>query len=708
MLDPTTTRGTGEGAATQRHLRAVIDNVPAMIGYWDKDLRNRFGNHAYSSWFGIHPAQLPGKHIREVIGEINYHLNLPYLTQALHGLYQQFERAIPTPDGKRTRHSLVQYIPDIVVGDVQGFYAIVTDISDIKNAELSLRESEEQTRIAAIAFETQQGMFVTSASKVILQVNRSFTEITGYTAEEAIGQTPLLLKSGHHDPAFYAAMWDAINRTGSWQGEIWNRRKNGKVYPETLRINTVRNAAGEVSHYVAAFSDATSYKDAEEQIQSLAFSDPLTGLPNRQHLIVLLQKAQLARAYKQRQDALLLIDLNQFKIVNETIGHENGNRLLQIVARRLGDCIRKGDTLVRLGGNAFVVMLQELSLIPSQAAAEAEAVAGKILLVLSQPYPIGNSEVHCSANIGITLVDDATPQDADMPLAQAELAMHRAKAAGRNALRFFAPQMQAEASARAELESGLRAALLSDQLELHYQAQVTSEGRVIGAEALLRWKHPVRGLVSPAEFISVAEESGLILPIGHWVLETACKQLALWAGKPAMVDLSVAVNVSAHQFQQVDFAGQVIAALDRTGAKAQKLKLELTESLLVTNVEGIITKMNALKAIGVGFSLDDFGTGYSSLSYLKRLPLDQLKIDQSFVRNILLDADDAAIAEMIIGLASSMGLAVIAEGVESQAQRDFLAHLGCNTYQGYWFSRPVPSRECEALAVRMNSSLAGA
>ncbi len=703
MSDTTTTSGTGELAAARRDLRAVIDNVPAMIGYWNKDLRNRFGNQAYSTWFGLNPAQLPGKHIREVIGETNYHLNLPYITNALHGLYQRFERAIPTPDGAGIRHSLAQYIPDIVTGDVQGFYAIVTDISDIRNAELSLRKSEEQARIAAIAFETQQGMFITDADKVILRVNKAFSEITGYSAEEAVGQTPRLLNSGQHDRAFYVAMWNSINRTGSWQGDIWNRRKNGKVYPETLRISTVRNAAGEVSHYVAAFSDATSYKDAEEQIRSLAFSDPLTGLPNRQHLIVLLQQAQLARALKPRQDALLLVDLDQFKILNETIGHENGNRLLQSVAHRLGDCIRKGDTLVRLGGNAFVVLLQNLSPIVRKASSEAEAVAGKILQALNQPYRIGNSHVHCSASIGITLVDDATPQNADVPLNQAELAMHHAKAAGRNTLRVFAPHMQAEISDRAALESGMREALVNDQFVLHYQAQVSSEGRVVGSEALVRWKHPLRGMVSPADFIPVAEESGLILPLGNWVLETACRQLALWASKPETADLSVAVNVSAHQFKQADFVAQVLAALERTGARAQRLKIELTESMLVTHVEGIIATMNALKAIGVGFSLDDFGTGYSSLSHLKRLPLDQLKIDQSFVRNILLDADDAAIAEMIIGLASSMGLTVIAEGVESQEQRDFLAHLGCHTYQGYWFSRPVPTMEFEALAVRMNS-----
>ena len=573
--------------------------------------------------------------------------------------------------------------------------SLATAVSSLFRAWIA--KVKGQQRIATAAFESQQGMFITDAAKVILQVNRAFSAITGYTTEEAIGQTPRLLSSGHHDRAFYAAMWDSINRTGSWQGEIWNRHKNGKVYPETLRISSVRDAAGGVSNYVAAFSDATSYKDAEAQIQSLAFSDPLTGLPNRQHLIVLLQQSQLDRAREPRQDALLLVGLDQFKNLNETIGHENGNRLLQSVAHRLGDCIRKGDTLVRLGGNAFVVMLQNLSLIPQQAATEAEAVAAKILLALSQPYQIGSSAVHCSASIGITLVDDATPQDADVPLNQAELAMHHAKAGGRNTLRFFAPQMQAEVSARAELESGLREALLNNQFVLHYQAQVTSEGRVIGTEALVRWTHPLRGLVSPAEFIPVAEESGLILPLGSWVLETACKQLVLWADKPETADLTVAVNVSAHQFHQADFVDQVFGALERTGARAQGLKLELTESLLVANIEAIIDKMNALKARGVGFSLDDFGTGYSSLSYLKRLPLDQLKIDQSFVRNILSDTNDAAIAKMVIALADSMDLAVIAEGVETEAQRDFLAGLGCHTYQGYLFSKPLPAQEFGAL-----------
>ena len=799
---------------SNRDLRSLLNNMPAMIGYWDKNLRNRFGNAAYVEWFGDAAAAMSGKHIREVIGEERYQLNLPYIKAALRGERQEFERAILSPDGKQTRYSLAQYLPDIVDGQVLGFYAMVTDITSTKHVELAMRDAqrlggvgsfhlniatdrwtssevlddilgidagymrtadgwaqlvhcderdqmlaywhkaathktrferdyrivrahdgavrwvyglgnfacnergesveffgsilditerklaEEAQRIASIAFETQQGMLITNAAKVILQVNRAFTEITGYSAAEAVGQTPRLLRSGRHDRSFYFSMWESINRTGSWQGEIWNRRKNGNVYPETLRINTVRDAGGEISNYVAAFSDSTSYKAAEEQIQSLAFSDPLTGLPNRQHLIVLLQQLQLARTQRPRQDALLLVGLDQLKNLNETIGYESSNRLLQSVAQRLGDCTRKGDTLVRLGGNAFVVLLQNLSLLPQQATSEAETVAGKILLALNQPYNIGSSDVHCSASIGITLVDNATAQDADVPLNQAELAMRHAKAAGRNEMRFFAPQMQAEVNARADLERGLREALLNDQFVLHYQAQVTSEGRVFGSEALLRWKHPLRGMVSPAEFIPVAEECGLILPIGNWALETACRQLALWAGKPETADLTLAVNVSAHQFHQAEFVDQVLAALERTGAKAQRLKLELTESMLVTHVEGTIAKMNALKARGIGFSLDDFGTGFSSLAYLKRLPLYQLKIDQSFVRHIVTDPGDAEIVKMVIALAHSMGLSVIAEGVELEAQRNALTDLGCHNYQGYLFSRPLPVHEFEAFVAQ--------
>ena len=582
------------------------------------------------------------------------------------------------------------------------------DISGQKRREQSIKEkqdqrtklTEEQRCIAEVLFETKEGSFVTNEDKVILKVNRAFTEITGYSAEDAVGQTPRLLRSGRHDRSFYAAIWESIIRTGSWQGEIWNRKKNGEVYPEMLRINAVSDAAGRVSNYVAVFSDATLGKVADDQRRSLEFSDPLTGLPNRQHLLVLLQQAQLARNQRLRQDALLMVKLNQFENLNVAIGRENSDLLLKIAADRLGHCIRKCDTLGCVAPNAFVILLPDISMIPQQAVSQAESVAGKILIALNQPYRIGNADVPCSASIGITLVDGAQ-QDTEASLNQAELAMHYAKSAGRNTLRFFDPQMQLDASERFTIQIGLRAALLNDQFEIHYQPQLTLEGRIVGAEALLRWRHPERGMVSPSDFMSVAEESGLILPLGQWVLEAACKQLALWASQALLADLTLAVNVSALQFHQSDFVDQVTAALARSGAKADRLKLELTESLLVTNVDGIITKMNILRAHGVRFALDDFGTGYSSLTYLRRLPLDQLKIDQSFVRDIPDEPNACAIVRAIIVMGQSLGLAVIAEGVETEAQRTFLVDNGCRLYQGYLFGRPVPVGEFE-VAVKQN------
>jgi predicted signal transduction protein with EAL and GGDEF domain len=368
------------------------------------------------------------------------------------------------------------------------------------------------------------------------------------------------------------------------------------------------------------------------------------------------------------------------------------------VAQRLVTCVREGDTVARLGGDEFLVMLEDLSEDALDAATQAETVGEKIRASLNQPYQLGPCAQHSTASIGITLFGGVAHEGIDEPLKRADLAMYQAKAAGRNTLRFFDPQMQAVVMARAALEVDLRMALEKHQLRLYYQAQVQGENQLTGVEALVRWQHPLRGMVSPAEFIPLSEETGLILPLGLWVLETACTQLALWALRPERAHLTMAVNVSAHQFHQDDFVSQVLAVLARSGANPQRLKLELTESLLISNVEDVILKMEALKAQGVGFSLDDFGTGYSSLSYLKRLPLDQLKIDQGFVRDILIDPNDAAIARMVIVLADSLGLAVIAEGVETEAQRDFLAGQNCHAYQGYLLSRPLPLDEFETFA----------
>ncbi|MDO8788100.1 MAG: EAL domain-containing protein [Sulfuritalea sp.] len=561
------------------------------------------------------------------------------------------------------------------------FVAVKEDITE-------RRAAENELRVAATAFESQEGMTVTDTNGVILRVNRAFTRITGYTAEEAVGQTPRLLYSGRHDEAFYGAMWERIRRDGSWQGEIWNRRKDGEIYPEWLAITTVFDEHGQVSHYVGAFSDITQHKLAEDKIRQLAFSDSLTGLPNRRLLLDRLHQALAASARNKRRGALLFIDLDNFKTLNDTLGHDKGDLLLIQVAERLADCIREGDTVARLGGDEFVVMLEDLSENPEDAASQAETVGEKILAALNYSYPLAGYECRSTPSIGVTLFS-AHQNSIDELLKQADLAMYQAKAGGRNTLRFFDPEMQAVVTARARLETELREAVLKNQLLLYYQAQVDCAGRLTGAEALVRWQHPRRGLVSPGDFIPLAEETGLILPLGQWVLETACTQLAAWAARADTAILTMAVNVSARQFHHVDFVAQLRAVLDGTGANPERLKLELTESVLLNDLEDTIAKMVALKARGISFSLDDFGTGYSSLSYLKRLPLNQLKVDQSFVRDLLTGANDASIARTIIAMAQSLGLAVIAEGVETEAQRDVLASQGCQAYQGYLFGHPA-------------------
>ncbi len=558
------------------------------------------------------------------------------------------------------------------------------------------RKMESEQRVAATAFESQQGMMITNASQVILQVNKAFTTLTGYEPQEVIGRTPKILQSGRHGPDFYAAMWEQLHSKGAWQGEIWSRRRSGEIFPEWLLITAVKDAAGKVTHYIGTSSDITARKAAENEINNLAFYDPLTSLPNRRLLLDRLKQAMGASARSGQFGALLFIDLDNFKDLNDNRGHQIGDLLLQQVGSRLVACTREGDTTARLGGDEFVVMLEDLSKLRHEAADHARVVGEKVLASLNQPYQLANSVHHSTPSIGVTLFGEHHG-NLDEVLKRADLAMYQAKANGRNTLRFFDPEMQAVVVARAALEVDLRQAIQDQHFTLAYQAQVQEDGKIMGAEVLLRWQHQTRGFVSPAQFIPLAEETGLILPLGQWVLETACRQLAEWESRVVTQALSISVNVSARQFRHANFVDQVMTTLQQTGANPQRLKLELTESLLVSDVEDIISKMNALKAIGVGFSLDDFGTGYSSLSYLKRLPLDQLKIDQGFVRNILSDPNDAAIARMVIALAESLGLKVIAEGVEQVAQRDFLARLGCYSYQGYLYGRPLPLEQFEQL-----------
>ena len=451
----------------------------------------------------------------------------------------------------------------------------------------------------------------------------------------------------------------------------------------------MKSAQGKTTHYLGTFTDITLRKAAEAEIQQLAFFDSLTRLPNRRLLTDRLKQALAGSLRSHHTGALLFIDLDNFKNLNDTLGHDQGDILLQQVAQRLHGCVRDGDTVARLGGDEFVVMLQDLSVNQTEAATQAEAVGEKVLAALRQPYRLGQVTHHSSASVGVALFN-VNEGSVDELLKRADLALYQAKDAGRNTLRFFDPDMQAAMTARAELEADLRHGLQDNQFLLYYQPQVDGQGRLMGVEALVRWQHPRRGLVTPAHFIPLAEDTRLILPLGQWVLETACRQLQVWATQAHTAHLTLAVNVSALQFHRENFVQDVLATIDRTGAPANRLKLELTESLLVNDMDDIIAKMTALKARGVGFSLDDFGTGYSSLSYLKRLPLDQLKIDQSFLHEALSNPRDAAIASVIVTLGQRLGMMVIAEGVETRAQRDFLEGEGCLNFQGYYFGHPGP------------------
>lgn len=556
--------------------------------------------------------------------------------------------------------------------------------------------AEEQIRIAATAFEAQEGIAVTDAREKILRVNQAFTDITGYTSEEAVGSTPHLLKSERHDKAFYDLMWESIRREGAWQGEIWSRRKNGDIYPSWLTITAVENTQAEVTHYVCTMIDITERKVSEEKIEHLAFYDQLTDLPNRQLLYDRLYQTIKSSTRSHRMGGLLFIDLDNFKILNDTCGHDIGDQLLIEVAQRLESCVREGDTIARLGGDEFIVMLQDLSSEQSEAARQVKLVAEKVIKTLNLPYTVAGRAHHSSPSIGATLFSDSSIS-VDELLKQADIAMYQAKLAGRNTFRFFNPEMQANLARRANNEAALRLSIKSGGFMLNYQAQVDSQRGIVGAEVLLRWLHVDRGITAPAEFVPLAEETGLILPIGQWVLESACAQLADWAHDPQKQAIYLTVNVSALQFRQQDFVENVSRLLKRLHTPANKLKLELTESLVLEDVEGAIKKMHTLKALGVGFAMDDFGTGYSSLSYLTRLPLDQIKIDQSFIQNLPESQSDAMVVQTIITLANSLNIEIIAEGVETEAQRKFLEQHGCPIHQGFLYSKPIELQAFEEL-----------
>ncbi|KQO23434.1 EAL domain-containing protein [Acidovorax sp. Leaf78] len=579
--------------------------------------------------------------------------------------------------------------------------AVVQDITSRKLMEDTLRTNEH--RLRGILERLPMGLCLVHPDGRIGFRNQRYVEICGYTEAE-VPDVDLWWQRAFPNVAEREGVRDswraAVKRAAGVDGVI-----PGAEYLITCRDGTKRPV--EVSGvqveggHLVTMQDLSQRKAAEEEINNLAYYDPLTSLPNRRLLMDRLQQALAASTRHHRSGALLLLDLDNFKTLNETRGHDSGDHLLLQVAQRLRECVHEDDTVARQGGDEFVVVLEDLGDNPEEAAARSEEVGQRILAALRAPYMLHGTAHHSSLSMGVT-VFSGTRETVDELLKRADLALYQAKSAGRDTLRYYDPKMQAAVSARATLERDMRIGLALGQFELYYQPQI-DRGRITGAEALLRWRHPRDGFVSPAHFIPLAEETGLILPLGEWVLKAACQRLASWAAHPELAALSLAVNVSPRQFHQCDFVAQVLAALASSGAPGHQLKLEMTEGLLLQDVEDTIEKMGQLKGYGLGFSLDDFGTGYSSLAYLKRLPLDQLKIDQSFVRDVLTDPNDAAIARTVVALGTSLGLRVIAEGVETEAQREFLERHQCHAWQGYLFSPPVPAAEFEALVRTTNA-----
>jgi diguanylate cyclase (GGDEF)-like protein/PAS domain S-box-containing protein len=550
------------------------------------------------------------------------------------------------------------------------------------------KQADAHLRIAAIAFESNEPMVITDANNIILQVNQAFTKSTGYTKEEAVGRKINLLKSGRHGEAFYKAMWETIERTGTWQGEIWDRRKNGEIYPKWLIISVVKGDDGTVTHYVGTHIDITERKAAEEQIKQLAFYDPLTQLPNRRLLQERLKHGIDVERRDGKQLALLMLDLDRFKSVNDSMGHLAGDELLQQVAERITNRLREVDMVARLGGDEFIVLLEDIAH-PEDAA----RVAEDIIADLSKPFCMDQGEdIQISASIGISLY----PQHGGSPqllMDHADAALYQAKDAGRGCFAYFSEDLTIAARERIALELRLRKAIEQQDLRVFYQPQVDiASGRIVGAEALVRWADPVDGLIPPIRFIPIAEETGLILAIGEWVLRETCRQGRQWldAGLPP---LNLAVNVSPHQFRRSDICSLVATVLSETGFPAHQLELEITESGLMENQGNATEILNSLRAQGIRLAIDDFGTGYSSLAYLKHFPLDLLKIDKSFIDDIPHLEDDMEIASSIIAMGHILGFKVLAEGVETPEQLAFLQKKGCDMYQGYIQSRPMPAEE---------------
>lgn len=687
---------------SESRMRLLLESTAEAIYGVDMEGRCTFVNPACLQMLGYErPEDLVGQPIHDLIHH-SHADGTPYPNQECR-IYQAYRRGenIHRDDEvfwHRDGHAIpVEYwsYPMLRDGQVVGAVATFFDISERKRAEAALHQ-------AAMVFEsTRDGVVITQLDGRILAVNRAFTEITGYSEGEVLGRQPNLLHSGRQDAAFYQAMWSSIRAAGYWQGELWNRRKNGEIYPEWLTISTVRDDEGRPTHYVGVFTNLSQLKHHEAQLDHLAHHDPLTGLPNRLLLQSRLEHAlDRARRHEQRI-GILHIDLDHFKIVNDSLGHRTGDDLLLTVAERLRARTRQEDTFGRLGGDEFLLLLEPIE--TPQAPAE---VAHDLLALLASPFACpGLDEVFLGASIGISIFPDDGDNVAVL-LRNAETAMYQAKEQGRGRFCYYSGEMNLDARARLELEAALRRAIQRDEFELHFQPKVDMQsGSITGAEALLRWRREPSELVSPTRFIPLAEKTGLVVPIGAWVIDAACKQIRAWLDD-GLREIDVAVNVSARQFHEGNLERIVADALARHRIPPQHLELELTESVLMHDPESSTALLNRLKATGIKLSLDDFGTGYSSLTYLSRFPIDAVKIDQSFVRDIVTDPSSACIVSSIIDLARRMRLKVVAEGIETEAQLGYLRRQHCDLMQGFYFSRPVQADDFAEM-LRTGKSLPG-
>ncbi|MGQ7957079.1 EAL domain-containing protein [Pseudomonas sp. SP16.1] len=666
-------------------LRTIIESSPDAMTLKDPQGVYLACNTAAQQLIGLPIEQILGKTDREIFGNKDYVDRAHAKDQEVQrsGHMQQYETIIAVPNGRICELEIAKVQVQNANGASTGVLTVGRDITQ-------RRRDEHERRIAAVAFESHDGQIITNGDGTIERVNAAFTRITGYSQDEALGATPRLLRSDVHDQAFYQALWETLSRNGHWHGEITNRHRDGHLYTAHLSISAVPDEQGRTMRYVANLQDITTEKEALKLAEHLKLFDSLTNLPNR-----LLMEDRIGHALENSAEVgeygvVMMLDLDLFQQVNDSLGHACGDRVLVEVARRIRSIVRDGDTLCRFSGDTFVLMAEHLGVDRHSAITQAQALAETIQQAVRAPMNLDDHRLVCTISIGVTLYF-GHEADSDALLRQAELAMYKSKSRGRNRLYFFEDAMQVEVNRRRSLIEELREAIDQQQFELHYQVQVDAWGRPIGAEALLRWVHPQRGIVSPAEFIPLAEETGLIEPMGRWALAAACRQLAQWAGQDDMRHLTLAVNISTRQFKSERFVDDILAEVHKAGVRPEKLKLEITESLAIDDFGDSIAKLCELQAKGFPISLDDFGTGNSSLNYLTKLPLNQLKIDKSFVDNLPTNHRDAMVVQTIIAMGGGLEFDVIAEGVENEAQLDFLIDQGCLVFQGYLFGRPLPA-----------------